>query len=245
MQSNHKSIYKEFIQREDGMLRAPYLPELEFYNAVKTGNMQKVRTFLKEPLSEKPGLGTLCHNTLQNIKYHFVIATALITRYCVEGGMDFNIAYNLSDYYILTADTCSNINEISQLHITMCNDYTKRMQTLRKEKIYSKHIVLCIDYIYEHLHTRIKIQNLANQIELSPAYLSRLFKQETGMSISSYIQSKKIETAQNMLQYSDYSISEIAAILAYPSHSYFTEVFQKETKLTPSQYRTQCYRKLI
>ena len=64
------------------------------------------------------------------------------------------------------------------------------------------------------------------------------------MSISDYIQSKKLETSQNMLRYSDYSISEIAAILAYPSHSYFTEVFRKETGLTPSQYRDVHFRKL-
>lgn len=244
MQTNHSLLYQAFIHREEELYRAPYLPELEFYNAIKSGDIQKVRTFLKEPLSEKPGLGTLSHNTLQNLKYHFVITAAMITRYCVEGGMDFNTAYNLSDYYILTADTLDNVDKIVRLHIAMCNDYAKRMQTLRKEKIYSKHIVLCIDYIYEHLHTRIKIQDLANHVDLSPAYLSRLFKQETGMSISSYIQLKKIETAKNMLQYSDYSISEIATILAYPSHSYFTEMFQKETALTPSQYRMRYYRKL-
>lgn len=168
----------------------------------------------------------------------------MITRYCIEGGMDFNTAYNLSDYYIFTADALDSAEKISALHIDMCNDYTKRMQSLKKEKIYSKHIVLCIDYIYEHLHTRIKVPDLAKQVDLSPAYLSRLFKQETGMSISCYIQTQKLETAKNMLQYSDFSISEIAAILAYPSHSYFTEIFQKETLLTPSQYRTRYHRKL-
>lgn len=237
-------LYREFIQREGELLRAPYSPELEFYHTIKSGDIKKIQTFLKEPFSEKPGLGLLSHNILQNFKYHFTITTALVTRYCIEGGMDFHAAYNLSDYYILTADQCNNIEDISKLHATMCLDYTKRMKQLQKETIYSKHILLCIDYIYENLHTRITVQELANYTKLSSSYLSRLFKQEVGISISEYIQAKKLETAENMLRYSDYSIADISAILAYPSHSYFTDVFRKKNNLTPSQYRNRHYRKL-
>ena len=77
-------------------------------------------------------------------------------------------------------------------------------------KICSKPVVDCIDYIYEHLHTRITVKDLADHVNLNPSYLSRLFKKETGTAIGEYIQIKKIETAQNMLVYSDYTLSQIA-----------------------------------
>lgn len=235
-------FYREFVQRENDMLRAPYNPELEFYSAIKNGNVAKVRKLCKEPLMDKPGLGTLSKNALQNMKYHFVITTALVARYCIEGGMALSAAYSLSDFYIQKADMCKTVKAVSDLHPIMCEDYTKRMRSLGKQKICSKQVAECIDYIYDHLHTRITVEILASHVGLNPSYLSRLFKKETGFTISSYIQSKKIETAKNMLIYSDYALSQIASILAFPSQSYFTEIFRKNTGMTPSRYRTLYFR---
>ena len=119
----------------------------------------------------------------------------------------------------------------------MCMDYAKRMRNLRKSKISSLHIAVCLDYIYDHLHTHITAEQLAKLTGLNISYLSRLFKKETGQTISNYIRDKKIETAKNMLLYSDFSPSEIASILAFPSQSYFTEVFRKTTGVTPRKYQ--------
>lgn len=126
----------------------------------------------------------------------------------------------------------------------MCMDYAKRMRNLRKSKISSLHIAVCLDYIYDHLHTHITAEQLAKLTGLNISYLSRLFKKETGQTISNYIRDKKIETAKNMLLYSDFSPSEIASILAFPSQSYFTEVFRKTTGVTPRKYQESFYEQL-
>ena len=235
-------FYREFIQRENNILRAPYNPELEFYSIIKSGNIAKVRSLCQERLLDKPGLGTLSEDSLQNMKYHFVITTALVARYCIEGGMELSTAYGLSDFYIQKADQCRTPEEVSDLHPVMCEDYTRRMKNLRKQKICSKHIADCVDYIYEHLHTRITINDLSEYVNLNPSYLSRLFKKETGTTVSAYIQNKKIETAQNMLVYSDYTLSQISSTLAFPSQSYFTEIFHKRTGMTPTKYRALYFR---
>ena len=83
---------------------------------------------------------------------------------------------------------------------------------------------------------RITLESLAGEVSLSPGYLSRLFKKEMGMSVSQYISMQKIETAKNMLRYSDYSPAQIASILGYPSQSYFTECFRKATSVTPKRF---------
>lgn len=244
MKITNSLLYKEYINRENDIEHAPYNPELNFYNSIKSGDIKKVMYYCSESLAEKPGLGTLSDNPLQNLKYHFVISVAMITRYCIEGGMDFSSAYTLSDYYILTGDNCRSIEEISKLHATMSMDYANRMNSLHHVKLYTKHISDSIDYIYNHLHTRITVAILADHVGLSPAYLSRLFKAETGMPVNEYIRYKKLETAKSMLAYSDYSVSNISSILAFPSHSYFTEIFRKAFKLTPTQYRSENYKRL-
>ncbi len=237
-------FYKEFVQREDILFRAPYHNEQEFFFAIKAGDTAKVRELCKESLLSKTGFGTLSKNPLQNIKYHFTVTTAMVARYCIEGGMEMAEAYSLSDFYILKADEMRTAMEISDLHPIMCMDYAKRMKSLRKNKVCSLHIANCLDYIYDHLHTRITVQELADNLNLNPSYLSRLFKKEVGTSISDYILSKKIETAQNMLIYSTYSPAQIATTLAFPSQSYFTEVFHKRCGLTPVKYRMAHFRNI-
>ena len=53
------------------------------------------------------------------------------------------------------------------------------MRNLKKNSICSKPVAECIDYIYDHLHTRITVELLAKRVNLTPSYLSRLFKKET------------------------------------------------------------------
>ncbi len=234
--------YKEFIMRENNMIHAPYGPEFDFYAAVKSGDIGKVTKSCENAFTDKIGLGQLSDNPLRNIRYHFIITVAMVARYCIEGGMEHEAAYRLSDFYIQQADQCTTIDQISRLHSIMTLDYTKRMKALKMDKIFSKPIVKCIDYIYKNLNTRITGAMLADYIKLHPSYLSKLFKKETGSSISMYIQKRKIETAQNMLKYSDYSPAQIASILAFPTQSYFIEVFKKRVGMTPKKYQELCFR---
>ena len=232
-----KISYQEFLHREYEFFRAPLAPEMDFYETIRSGNLRKVKGLLSEPFHEKKGLGILSDNPLQNLKYHLTITVALVARFCISGGLSQSEAYNLSDYYIRQTDEARTPQEISDIHNEMCLHYTRQMQTLQKSAITSKAVNTCINYIYENLHTRITLATLASVTNLSAPYLSRLFKKETGYSISEYIQTKKLETAKSMLASSDYSIAEISASLAFPSQSYFTNVLKKDCGMTPKEYR--------
>ncbi len=94
-----------------------------------------------------------------------------------------------------------------------------------------------LDYIYDHLHTRITITDLAAHVGRSPEHLSRLFHREIGQTITDYIRDMKLETAANMLQYSDWSVADISAILAFSSRSYFTQLFHHKYEVSPGEYR--------
>lgn len=232
-----KDLFKEYIVREEDYSHAPYLPELEFYAYIKAGNVKKVREFCKEPLHLKKGLGVLSDNTLQHFKYHFVVTAALIARYCIEGGMPLPNAYSLSDFYINKVDKCRFSEDISNLHAIMCEDYATRMSELLNKEIKSKHIVTTVDYIYDHLNQVIKVSDIADVCGITQAHLSRQFKKETGYSVSEYAMKLKINTAANMLEYTDLSISSIASQFAFSSQSHFAECFKQYKGATPSQYR--------
>lgn len=228
----------EFIERNE-ITHASYDPEQEFYTAVRHGDLRKVEELCSVSLHEKVGLGELSKNPLQNIKYHFAITAALVARYCIDGGMEMAVAFSLSDFYINKADRMTNIQKISLLHKDMCLTYCQRMRELRRQENLSRQIVKAIDYIYDHLNTRITIKELADYVKLSEGHFSRLFKKELSQNVSDFIIERKIDTAKNMLVSSDYTLAEIAFTLAFPSQSYFTEVFKKRAGLTPREYRNK------
>lgn len=235
--SSKEWIYREYVNREDLVLHAPYEPEMEFYNAVKSGDIPKVKSYLKQGFTSTPGLGRLSNNDIRNFRYHFIITAAMISRACIEAGLSHEQAYSLSDFYIQKADRLDTLPKIDRLHDDMVLSYTELMSNLKASSMYSKPVIKCINYIYSHLHLRITLNDLSREVSLSAAYLSRLFKSETGISISEYISVQKIETAKNMLLYSDYSPAQIASILGYPSQSYFTECFRKATGTTPKRFK--------
>ena len=216
--------------------------EYLFYRAVAAGQIGLVQDNCSRGRFENPeGVGLLSTDPLANIKYHFVITAAMITRFCTEGGMALEEAFCLSDSYILKMDRCTNIAEVVLLHDQMCLDYAGRMRSLKKFAASSKQVAEAIDYIYLHILERITINDLANAIAISPAYLSRIFKQEIGVSISDYIRQRKLEVAKNMLRFSDMDLVEIASSLSYSSQSHFIQHFRQQTGMTPKAYRNANY----
>lgn len=233
----------EIKKTEESITHRPLEEEYSFYEAVSSGDMDFVQANCQQnTFASQEGMGLLSTDPLTNTKYHFVVTTAMITRRCVESGMELEQAYRLSDFYILKMDACKSIDAISQLHEDMVLNYTGKMLLLKKNAVISKPIVLCIDYIYNHLNTRITIKNLSEYTDLSSSYLSRLFKKELGVSISDYIGEKKIEKAQHLLRYSDYSLIDISNYLAFSSQSHFIQTFKASVGMTPKKYRNQYYR---
>lgn len=231
--------HKSFLNREYSLKHNPFEQEFEFYDCVKSGDIEGVKK-LMTPLAGE-GSGKLSDDPLQNIKYHFIITIALVTRFCVEGGMELENAYTLSDLYIMKADKCRSIDEIHSLHHDAILDYTERMKRIARGTVYSKPVIMTMDYIYDNLHEKISEDEIAEYCSLSTSYLSRLFHKEVGVTISTYIAVKRIEAAQNMLKYSDYSPLDIGNYLAFTTHSHFISTFKKYTGMTPNQFRKKYF----
>ncbi|SFE71602.1 two-component system, response regulator YesN [Paenibacillus catalpae] len=92
-------------------------------------------------------------------------------------------------------------------------------------------------YIDEHLNEELSREQLASIAFVNPAYLSRLFRKETGMVLTDYILKERMDRAAELLSTTDRSISEIADGLSYGNFSYFARLFRKVHGVTPQEYR--------
>ncbi|OMC78854.1 hypothetical protein BK125_08345 [Paenibacillus odorifer] len=92
-------------------------------------------------------------------------------------------------------------------------------------------------YIRNHFNQEISIQQLANQFFLSPNYLCQLFKKEVGETIIEHISRLRIEYACKTLIETNLSIYQIGEKCGFQDYFYFTRIFKRHLKMTPTQYR--------
>jgi two-component system response regulator YesN len=93
------------------------------------------------------------------------------------------------------------------------------------------------EYIEQHLHVDISRDDLADYVYLHPDYLSRLFRKETGRSLSDYILQERMKKAANLLLHSNEPVSQIALNLGYGNFSHFARMFKRIYGITPLVFR--------
>lgn len=231
--------YLEYANRENSVRHHTYHEEMMQYQLLKNGDKQAIEESVKMWESGLPG--HIVDDPIRNMRYLCVASITLATRFAIEGGIDAETAYNASDLYIQKIDGCRTIEEMRTVHKDMFTFFTHKTADSIKNSVFSKPIIQCMDYIHYHLHEKITVTKLAKHVGLYPSYLSTLFVKEAGISISEYVLKKRLETAKNMLKFSEFSYSEIAAILAFSSQSYFTKVFKEREGITPKVYRNRYF----
>lgn len=88
-----------------------------------------------------------------------------------------------------------------------------------------------------HKDQRLSLEQAARVLNVTPVYLSRLFKQETGRSFIGHLTYTRMKTAIELLQGSDMTIQEISQQAGYETQHYFSTAFKKTTGMSPIQYR--------
>ncbi|WP_391573705.1 response regulator [Cohnella sp.] len=94
-------------------------------------------------------------------------------------------------------------------------------------------------YIRENLDKDISREDIANSVYLNPDYLTRIFKKETGLSISDYLLHQRLEIAAGLLVNTEMSVSSIAGKIGYANFSHFSRMFKKVMQLNPVEYRSK------
>lgn len=96
---------------------------------------------------------------------------------------------------------------------------------------------ILIKYIEQNFYRNITLSELAELAHFTPSYVSKQFRKETGQTIKSYINQKKIENAKHLLANTRRTIQEVAQDSGFNNVSHFNRLFRQLTNMTPLQYR--------
>ena len=94
--------------------------------------------------------------------------------------------------------------------------------------------------IAEHFHEEIGLAQIAYNLEVTPNYLSSLFRKITGTAFTKYITDIRLDKARILLRDSNKNIKEIASEVGYKSSRHFSAVFRQEEGVSPTEYIKSC-----
>lgn len=182
--------------------------------------------------------GDLSKDPLRNAQNRFVVAVTKVgVISALPGKLDRETTYQLIDSYIRECDQRKTVAEIERLEYIMVMDFCQRINANRAPRGISREIYSCMNYIRENAHEHISVNDVARYIGKSQSYLNTHFREEMGLTVSSYIMRCKLEEAARLLEFSDQTLAEISCFLNFSSQSYFQNLFKKEYAVTPMQYR--------
>lgn len=98
-----------------------------------------------------------------------------------------------------------------------------------------------VQYITEEIHKnfmeRLSLETMAQRCCYSLAYVSKRFKEETGMTFQHYLQSVRVQEGCRLLDNTSKKIAEISQLVGYSDEKFFNQVFKRQTGLTPREFK--------
>ena len=229
----------EEVMRKMEEMEQRYAFENELIRAVSLGLDHKVE-FSLSTFSQFAFERRLA-DPVRNIKNYAIVMNTLLRKAAEQGGVHpLYIDRTSSDY----ARRIEKIGSAEAGHELMSEIYHGYCRLVRRHamKNYSTPIRRAITHIGEDLAGEVSLKSLAELLGMNASYLSRLFRKETGQTVTEYINSRRMQLASRLLSGSELQIQTVAQHCGIHDVNYFTKVFKKYTGKTPGQFRQDSLR---
>ena len=213
--------------------------EQTLMNMVRKGDVEG----LKGWIAQAPAVhaGPMAQEHLRQYKNTFIVATTLAARSAIRGGVSAEEALSASDLLIRNCEALQDVQSILRLQISMLLTYTEQVQRLRGGFPSTPLSLEVASYVQRHLSETISAEDMAREMHVSRPHLSRRFKEETGVTLTDYILTKKSEQAARLLAGTEKPMTAISDYLGFSSQSHFARIFHRYMGVSPSEYRLQAH----
>lgn len=152
----------------------------------------------------------------------------------LNGGMTYH--FSEREQYLSLVMNVERNRDLRSWFVEKFGESCRNMIT-KKEEHENQLVVRAQSYIQENFQRDLSLDEVSRQMDLSPYYFSKLFKEETGSNFVEYVTNLRIGKAKELLVNDSLSMKEICAAVGYSDPNYFSRIFKKNTGVTPTEYR--------
>lgn len=227
------NFIKTFIHKQDTDLAYPIEKETQLLEKIEVGDKAASQRILNEILGH---IFFSSSGSLDVMRARVIELVVLLSRAAIKGGADVQQIFGLNYTYLSKIQTFRNIDEIAYWLSGIMARFTDQVFNLTNVK-HADVIYRAIDYIKKHYMNKITLEETAAYVFLSPAYFSRIFKEEMGDNFNTYVNTVRVEAARKLLLNDKVALVDISTLVGFEGQSYFSKVFKKHTGVTPGKFR--------
>jgi two-component system, response regulator YesN len=170
-------------------------------------------------------------NTKRNKILEILVLSAHALRLDSQTEMDLlNYTGRVKEFMELTGD---QLIEFAYQRFISITGYVRPQNSID----YTNHIVQATKlYLEEHYAEDISLEVVAEQVNISPQYFSKLIKKTTGFNFIDWLSMLRVKKAKELLTNSNYTVKEVCFMVGYKDPNYFSRIFKKRIGITPSEY---------
>ena len=212
-----------------------YRFENELMTVVSQGNLHKAELMMANfsPLAFE----TRTPDPLRNIKNYCIIMNTLLRKAAEKGGVHPVHLDTVSSDFARRVELIHSLSKIPDFMREMLTAYCNLVRH-HSMKNYSPLVQKTILHIESDLAGDLGLSRLAQLGSVSPAYLSGLFKKETGQTLTAYVNAKRIHHAKHLLRTTGLQVQTVAQHCGILDLHYFCRLFKQTTGKTPTAYRS-------
>jgi len=173
---------------------------------------------------------------LERIRTRVIELLVLFSRSSIDAGANIQQVFAANDAYLVQIAQMKTLEDLSVWLTGVLHFFINTTFDYPAIK-HSDVVYKCIEFIKKNYDQKISLDDIALNVALSRSYLSKLFKDETGSSLFSYINHVRIEKSKQLLLDDRLSLVDIAGACGFEDQSYFTKVFKRETGISPKRFR--------
>ncbi len=211
--------------------------EQTLMNMIRNGDTEALKGWIAA--APPVHAGPMAQEHLRQYKNTFIVTTTLAARSAIRGGLDPEEALTTSDLLIRNCESLQDVQSIRRLQTNMLLTYTEQVERLRRGIRPTPLSIAASSWVQQHLSEPLNTEMMARDLHYSRSHLSRKLREETGVTLTDFILTKKCEEASRLLAYTDKTLIAISDYLGFSSQSHFARVFKKYIGKTPSEYRKQ------
>ncbi len=239
---NNETKYSEeeiYTPVDDFMLKAQatenrYQLEEQLCDAVSKGNTSEAISITRHFMSMRYEPRII--DTLYDNKTSLFTANTILRIGAGRSDIHPIFLHELSSKYVKLIHSAASTTELSKLHEKMVHDYCLLVKN-KSRSHYSTLISNALNYIDFNLSQKLTLSVLAEFSHVSPQYLSKSFKNEVKITITEYINTKRVHESLKLLSTTDMMVQDIASYVGIVDFNYFTKIFKKYIGVSPRQYR--------
>lgn len=230
-----KFFKKKRWMEKGGHLHNPYQHEQKKLGSIRAGNLK----LLEECQNEVwPGeIGQLADNPLRQEKNLSIVVISIACRAAIDGGVAPQKAFSMSDVFISNIERMTQVLPIQAAVVEYEREFARAVEQVKHDSEHNRYVERAKEYVAEHIDESIRVVQIGEALGINENYLTGLFHKYEGITLQHYIRKEKVRQAKELLLYSSYSCSEIAALLCFSTQSHFSSAFKREVGMTPAKYR--------